>query len=497
MDNIKSVVSLLSKAELEEFEHFLTRKKTRRARKDTSLLDFLKGDRSEAAALKKNANAYHALRNRLVKKIIQFISTKRIEEDLSGSTVIWAYTNFAEFLLEKGNEKLGWKYLLKSEEMAIENQLFDLLNMILSLQLLYAQSEYAPPLKEIILKKETSRKLHVQEDNAVMAYALVKERFMEMKISGDYINFQTVVDHILERFDLRQVVIERPKILYGLLEIVRDLMFSKKDFQSYEPFIVSYYQQADFTLNKRNHIYKLKILYLLAHVLYRNRKFTQCMKYVAEMEEELDRFDGAYENHFKGKVILLKAAIKAYSGGVSDSIKILEEGLESELLDNDIIKAKLNLVFYNSLLEKNDEALEWLNRLNHTEKWYNKKLGKEWVLKKNVMEIMLHCDLGNAELALSRIRSVQRNFSSFLKQPLYKRAADFISLVKKMIEKPMLKEDNDFMGKVEKKLVTKPEEYEDLQAMSFYAWLRARLRNKKYIDSLHETVKETAQGMVY
>jgi len=43
--------------------------------------------------------------------------------------------------------------------------------------------------------------------------------------------------------------------------------------------------------------------------------------------------------------------------------------------------------------------------------------------------------------------------------------------------------------KIEKYLTVVPEEKEDLQAMTFYAWLKAKYLKRKYYDVLLEIVK--------
>lgn len=489
MDSLNEVLAILSEKEKEELKQFLTRKKSRRERKDTVLFDLI-NDGESKEVLKDNANAYHALRNRFMQKMIQFVALKRIDEDLSGTNKILSYSNFAEFLFERQQDKLGWKYLLKSEELAEKNQHYELLNMVLSLQLLYSEKESAPALKDIIIKKEKSKVLHQQEDTAVMAYALIKEKFAEMMITGEYLNFQMVVDNILSRFDMKQVTIERPKILYGVLEIVRNMMMSKKDFFSFEPFILSYYNQADFSINKRNHVYKLKILYMLSHVLYRNRKFNEAGKYLNILKEELVKYDGIYENQFKDKALLLDAAINCYSGQLDVAIGLLRKAIDDdELKDIDLIKANLNLTFYLALAGDFDAALSQMNNLNHSEKWYEKKMGREWVFKKNLMEVIIHYEMQNFEFTLSRLRSIQRNYGDMLRQDLYSRAKYFVNLIKQIVKKPERINDETFLEETNEKLTSIPEEQEDLQAMSFYAWYKSKVQKADTYSVLMDLVK--------
>ena len=46
---------------------------------------------------------------------------------------------------------------------------------------------------------------------------------------------------------------------------------------------------------------------------------------------------------------------------------------------------------------------------------YIEKVGKEWTLKKNLIEILLHLELGNIDLFESRLLSFKRSHYQYLK----------------------------------------------------------------------------------
>lgn len=65
----------------------------------------------------------------------------------------------------------------------------------------------------------------------------------------------------------------------------------------------------------------------------------------------------------------------------------------------------------------------------------------------------------------------------------------FLELIKKMIIDPMNFNTKDTQTKIEKYLTVVPEEKEDLQAMTFFAWLKAKFLKRNYYEVLLETVK--------
>ena len=48
------------------------------------------------------------------------------------------------------------------------------------------------------------------------------------------------------------------------------------------------------------------------------------------------------------------------------------------------------------------KARQLFSKFYHTDKWYIEKTGIEWVLKKNLIEILLHIELKNIDLIESR-----------------------------------------------------------------------------------------------
>jgi len=125
----------------------------------------------------------------------------------------------------------------------------------------------------------------------------------------------------------------------------------------------------------------------------------------------------------------------------------------------------------------------------HSDKWFEKNIGREWVFKKQIMEVIVQVELDNHEIALNRIRSLERVSAGLFNHPLYSRAKSFLEIIKKMIIDPINFRSAETQKKIDKYLVVVPEEKEDLQAMTFYAWLKAQVLNRNYYEVLLETVK--------
>lgn len=132
-----------------------------------------------------------------------------------------------------------------------------------------------------------------------------------------------------------------------------------------------------------------------------------------------------------------------------------------------------------------------LMSIKRSDKWCEVKMGREWVLKKNLGEIIIQYELNNEDLALNKIRAVERNFDDLLSEPSYKNVKQYLQLIKYMIEHPEAINSHEFMKQVESRLELTSFENADIQAMSFFAWLKSKMQRRPYYHVLLELAKST------
>jgi ATP/maltotriose-dependent transcriptional regulator MalT len=289
-------------------------------------------------------------------------------------------------------------------------------------------------------------------------------------------------------------LIKRPKLLFNILSITRSTILAKKDFYSFEPYLIEQYERAktQFGFNRNTHFYKLSIVYMICHVLYRNRKFDKANEYLKELKEGLYAHKSSHIMLFYPRYILLSAAVNCYRGNLKSSINLLRQALEQDnemFSDEDQVKLQLNLSIYHFMAGDIEMSLKTGMSFEYTEKWFEKNIGKEWVFKKQLMEVIIQVELGNEDIAMNRIRAIERASSVMFNHPLYSRAKSFLDLIKKYINNPIQFREEETQLKIEKHLTVIPEEKEDLQAMTFYAWLKAKYLNRNYYEVLLEIVK--------
>ena len=181
VDNVKDIIHLLNSDDKKEFRSFINRQRSRKNRKDLELFEILCETESYPAKeiVKRlynelNMNAYHSIRKRLLKHLTDFIIVKRIDEDTTSASSIMGLLTLSRFLFENDNDRVGWIYLIKSEQLAINSEQFDLLDNILNVQIENANSEHAPKIEEIIEKWKTNKGLADEDERANIANAILQ-----------------------------------------------------------------------------------------------------------------------------------------------------------------------------------------------------------------------------------------------------------------------------------------------------------------------------------
>lgn len=491
MDTLKDIIQTFSEDDSKEFSVFINRQKKITSRKDLELFKLLfnenKNRKEVVSALYKdmNKNAYHSLRKRLIKHIAEFIVLKNNREDITSSSAIMNQLSLARYLFRKKQNQAAWIYLLKTEKLAADAKEYQLLNSIYYTQIENSDNEYATELRTIIKKKKENLKLALIDDRANTANHLIKHRLLEASKKDEGFDIDKVVDNILEENKLTKEVRQNPKLIYNIISIIRSNILVKKDFISFEPYVINKYSYLiDINaFNQYNHYYKINILYIIAHVLYRNKKFYETENYLKTLHSELLKFNKSYYTLLYPLYVLLLGNIYAYTARSKEAISLLEKSISESIFKLDKIRqisAYLNLTSYYCESNNYLQAAKTLAKIHQSDNWLIKNLGKERTLTKQLLECALQVELGNSEYAASRIKSTEKSFSDLLDKSTFYPEKVLLNVIKKLNDNPFLIKDKAFQEEIKKYLTLKPADHDNLQSMIFYIWLKAKLEKKSY-----------------
>lgn len=486
MNDLNAIISTFTSEEQQHFIAYLENKNKRNDVKNIQLFKYLINEELTSKEIcytiykKEKTNAYHALRKRLYQSIIDFIANKSLQVENSADMQIIKYILAARKCLQHKQYKIAYKILDKAEQEAIDHHLFPLLNEIYHTKIQYAYAYSMVSLDEVvILFKRNQKKLFI-EDELNIVYAKVRQALNSITYEGKILDFHTILNTIFQEHNISINDSMSFKSLYQLMSIIGFSAFATNDYLKTEPFLINTYKSIRNYKNKDKQVfYHIQILYLIANTLFRNKKFEESLHYLELMYLEMHRLKKKHYNTFKLKHSLLKALNLNYSNQQDNAISLLEplilikhEDIES-LLD-------INLSLITFFFQKGDfkKAHHLFSKFYHTDHWYHEKAGKEWVIKKNLIDILLQIELKNIDLIESRLLSFKRAHFKYLRDIKQERAIIYLSLVEHYYKHPEKVTSNQFKETVENSFDWIDKQKEDIFVMSFYAWLKSKMEQQ-------------------
>ena len=265
------------------------------------------------------------------------------------------------------------------------------------------------------------------------------------------------------------------------MTIVSISAFVTNDYLQIEPFLLNTYQSILVHKHKDKQLfYHIHVIYIIANTLFRNKNFSKSLDYLQQMHSLMHEKKKKHYNSFILKHNLLLALNKNYLNEQQIAIDTLKKVANKKHSDIEtLLNINLSLITFYFQNEELKKAHGILSKFYHTDQWYTKKAGVEWVIKKNLIEILLHIELGNIELVESRIASFKRSHFIYLKSINQERAITYLLLIESYYKNPEIVNGKPFRNKVESSFEWIKAEQEDIFVMSFYAWLKSKMDKKK------------------
>jgi len=486
MTDLNAIVSTFSSEDEQRFINYLEKKNKRNDTKNIELFKLLMQNElsSKEMCLKiyssPKKDAYHALRKRLYQSLIDFIANINLEEENSVDMQIIKYILASRTFLIHKKPKIAYQILDKAENLAQEHFLFPILNEIYHTKIQYAYMNPAVDIDDLITKFRSNQKQHFLEEELNMVYAKIRQTLSDMTYKGKVIDFDTILKNTLEEYNIDVSESLSFKSLYQLSSIVSLSALATNDYLKIEPFLIDTYQKMQNHKNKYKQLaFHIKVVYMIANTLFRNKKFKMSLEYLEIMNTLMLQQRKKYYSTFKLKYALLTALNYNYTNKQDKAISVLEAVKQTKHADlESLLDIHLGLVMI--YIQKSDykSAKTIFSKFYHTDKYYIEKAGKEWIIKKNMAEIILYIELGELDLVESRLLSFKRSYFDYLRQINQERAIIFINLITSYFKNPENVTSDEFKNKVENAFIWIDEKHEDIFVMSFYAWLKSKMENK-------------------
>lgn len=485
MIGLKSIINTLTTEDHQKFINYLQQKNKRKDTKNIQLFKSLANSNDDSKTICKQlykvekSNAYHALRKRLFQSLIDFTANKNLEDENSIDMQIVKYILASRTFLLQNNFSIAYKILDKAERLADEHLLFPILNEIYHTKIQYASNYPKINLEDLIAKQKENQKKHQLEDQLNIVYAKLKSMLNDIKHQGNVIDFEAELKHLLK---VHQIEINSSlsfKSLYQILAIANISALVTKKYYTIENFVMKSYailkqkKETDKQL-----FYQIQIVYIIANTLFRNKKFEASLHYIQEMEQLMLLKKGMYYKSFILKKTLVETLNLNYNNKQDEAITRIESMMNKKHNDLEAL-LDLHLSCFMFYFQKEDflKAKSISAKFYHTDQWYKEKVGINWVIKKNIAELLLYIELLEDDLFFSRLKSFRRSYSNYLKETGQTRILTFLKFAEQFYLKPKSVITEDFKNKLETTFEWVTIHEEDIFVISFYAWLKNKVEH--------------------
>lgn len=478
---LKTLIQTLSQEETQSFKAYLRRRNKRTDTKNIELLTILQKDvlpkNIDVILYKKPArNAYHALCKRLHDNLIDFIASRSFETETSEELQVFKLVLSARIFYESQQYTAGIKTLTKAETKAQQIDLYSALSEIYHTQIQYAHHHPEISLDVLIGRFRRNQKMHSQQENLNLAYATLQHRLMHSSEENPQ-HIHELLKHTFTTFEIDLNESLSFKSLFQLLEIINTLAHRVHDFNAILPLIASIEQKISARSDNPNkHLfYRIHSLYFIANAYFRNRQFEMAQNYLSQMEAAMDADRGRYKVRFRENALLLHSLNLNYTGKANAAIDSIENYLQlpKTKATPDLILAIT--VFY---VQQEDfkSALRHLNRLKHSDTWYLEKEGRDWLIKRDLIALIIHIELEHLDLSDSLLRRFRRTHAVAIASE--DRLSLFLTFVRQIHNSPQIVDETRFRESIKKQFTTQHLQGEDLFLLSFFAWIKAKINKR-------------------
>lgn len=493
---LEELTSVLSSEEQKSFVIYLSKLNKRSDTKNIELFQLIVGGASSQDIPSKlygvdNKRAYHALRIRLQKNIVNYLGQDGLKEEASEEVEIYKLVFLGRKFLQKQHYKIGSEFLLLAKEKAITVQHYVLLNEIYHSMIQYSYTCGIIDLKKTIELHASNTRYLIQEEKLNIVYALIQNKLTgQLYDRGEDIPID-LVSNLIKEYNVDINSFNTFKSLFQYTKILLAVAQAKNDYYGFIHDIIERYQRIAQMKEEsdRQLFYQVRLLYSISNTCFRVKDFEKCKAFLTLLSPCINNSKFSYKERFQYKFVMLKALCDNYSGNNLRAIHLIES-INLNQIENykdryDLLACHILFLIHAGNL---DGAKKVLSTLFHTDNYYEERMGMDWLLKLRLIEIILFFDLGEDDLVVSRLRSYKRSLLPYLEAQKQHRVIRFVKLIEKMFNDSTLTITKEFETMVDKSIVN-PTKQEDIFVQSFYGWMKARMLKRNVYEVTLELVK--------
>ena len=484
MDLLKEILITFSTKKKREFEKFLVRKRPSEDRRDITVLNelfqYYNSNRKENL-VQKGKQKYHAIRKRLTKELIRFIILQNVSNELSAKDSE-GLLNLAKHFIELNKYGVAW-FLLEKEEKKCEETKNYLLNMKiqrLKLEILpyFPQADF-DLLKNKLLQLQQAQ---AKEDEFQLYFIQIRNMFAEKLEQGDVEFSNPIISKAIEQYSNIKNEKNTPKIQLKIIEILRAEYGVKKNFVGLAKELKEYYKQLNFSQEERISFSNsmANIEYIMAYTMLGIRDFGEARIHLKNLKRLMEKSDLVNLNYI-GKYIAISSFLKIFENKILEAIFLIHDAVEKygvKMPEREINNLKLNQAAFHCLAREFKQSNKILLEFNKSDGYYQKTMGREWVIRKEMIRAVVQLELNNIDISETIVLNVESKHNELFEKKQFMLVKPFIVAMKLFINNPE-KATEEALNQIESEGgLDKHKMFRDPRIIVFYAWLRGKFSNR-------------------
>jgi len=492
MDLIKEIILTFSESDKKEFEQFLTRKRPGSNRKDTETFRHLfilyHGTNKVKNELKGGQN-YHAIRKRISKELTHFLILKKsIAEQKANKRE--GIILMILYFIERNKFQVAWELLNKEEKKAELANNIDLNIKIQRLKLSvlpYFNQDEFPSIKNKMIELQ----LKQSKIDEFQLYFIQIKQDLKMKIAKGSIDSPSeTIKNALAQYENIKSEYKNPTIHLKVIEIIRAEYILNRKFNVFADVVQEYYNEVKSEIfEDETHINTFaQIEYIMSYTFLNTRNFKKSLFHLSKLTELMLRSD-IVKHNYQGKHIAIQSFIQVFNHQINEAIESIESFLlkeKNKISIQEELNLSLNLSGYLITVGAYSKAIKILNFMSESDKYYQKEMGREWLIRKEMILAIVQASLGNTEFSLKIMRGIEVKHKDMLEADQYGMVEHFIDAIRTYIKNPY-EANQKVLSEFEKKINLRKEKvFRDPRLIIFYAWMRSRYAKKEAYEILME-----------
>ena len=473
--HVEKLIHSLSKEEVRFFKIF-TKRTQARNRKDVTLFDYIRKKKTDINSkiiidkLQTTSANYYTIKNRLYNQINNSLVWQHIWKD--NQSISFSYILLARVCKNKGELELAFHYLKKSENEALESELYELLSIIYTEIIQLSHELISIDVDHYIELKRKNIQIISEIDEVDLLLAKV---MYDIKTKQNFSNSEVSLIKLMKRkynkISKNKKLTKSPRFRIRLFKMYSRLLLQQRDYNSLEIFLLKNYNEFEKNklFNRSNHNDKLTILTYLTNCLYKNNKHKKSLDYAEKLLISMKDYDGfLYDKYL---FYYYNSYVANYSK--TDSEKALD--YINKAAENNVIKqmsSYIVFVYLNRALIYYYQNNFLAAQKNITRLIQQKDfllLDKSFQLKILIAELMIRILVSKNNLN-SKVVNIYKNYKSTLLKKNNVRDKKLMDLISKKIN-----DENVEMYKADLLSIMSEAESEEVDIISYNDWIKKHL----------------------